>query len=430
MSYRKLDIKGKPIPRNSRSIRKPAERMVGGVPHYHYEIFVTIKQQDGKSREIRKRFWLADDQAAENKQRELKHQAPVNALSWIDAHAKWLEDNRADFSPGHIATSENTIKLWTEDFGADSTVEGTGLAEFTQWITEKAKEGTGRAAQIKREHLLAIARWCRERGLVTAIPFEFSPKPKARTKKRRSAAIEEFHAYAALLPESMRHLWWMLGLTGARLTAICELKDKDITDTEFTVLTKFREYVTYPITDDIAQVIADARQFKADREIESPYLFTKDSGRPWKKDYFSFCLHKVANAENARRKAEAEKVGGEGAPFTALPIITAHQLRHMVGTVGAEEGLSVDQLQAVLAQKSRQSSEDYVDKTQKMRAKGLSVVGSVIKRVGNLSEKYDISANQARNDIEEARAEETDIEAIWRVVRCPHCHRNHIIAKE
>ena len=92
MSFRKLDIKGKPIPRNSRSIRKPAERMIRGIPHFHYEIFVTIKQQDGKSREIRKRFWLADDREAEDKQRELKRQGPINAVTWLDAHALWLAD--------------------------------------------------------------------------------------------------------------------------------------------------------------------------------------------------------------------------------------------------------------------------------------------------------------------------------------------------
>ncbi len=411
MSYRRLDAKGKPIPRNSRSIRKPAERMIRGIPHYHYEIFVTIKQQNGKSREIRKRFWLADDREAEDKQRELKHQAPVNALTWIDAHALWLADPDNNYSDGHIATSRKTIELWTKDFGADSTIEGTELSAFTTWISDRAKEGTGRAAQIKHEHMLAIARWCRERGLIKIVPFEYSPKPKARTKKRGPASVEQFHQYAAVLPESMIHLWWLLGLSGARLTAVCELLEAEITDASFTVLTKFRERVTYPITDDVVEVIAAARKFKAERAIDSPFLFTKENGRPWRKDSFNQGLDKAR-----------EKHG--------LPKLTSHQLRHMAGTVSGEEGLSVDQIQALLAQKDRRSSEDYVDKTMGMRKTGMLTVGRILKGVGILSEKYDNFAKPPKNPLDETITNEEDIDATWRIVHCPHCHRNHIIPKE
>jgi hypothetical protein len=96
----------------------------------------------------------------------------------------------------------------------------------------------------------------------------------------------------------------------------------------------------------------------------------------------------------------------------------------MAGTVSGEEGLSVDQIQAFLAHKDRQSSEDYVDKTMGMRKTGMLTVGRILKSVGNLSEKSDISAKQAENDIDEA-----DIDATWRAVQCPHCHHNHIITK-
>ena len=58
------------------------------------------------------------------------------------------------------------------------------------------------------------------------------------------------------------------------------------------------------------------------------------------------------------------------------------------------------------------------------------MVGRILKNVGNLSEKSDISAKQAENDIDEALSNEADIDATWRIVRCPYCRRNHIIAKE
>ena len=71
MSYRKLDAKGKPIPRDGRSIRRPAEQMINGKTHFQYEIAGAIPQPDGKRLQYRKRFWLPDDHAADAKEREI-----------------------------------------------------------------------------------------------------------------------------------------------------------------------------------------------------------------------------------------------------------------------------------------------------------------------------------------------------------------------
>lgn len=372
MSYCKLDENGKTIPSGKRSNRKPAKREERGGELYHYEIYVAIPLPSGEYKQVRRRKWLPDDEAAADYERELRGAPPRKALTWVAGHQKWLDANKNDLSQGHVQTSRAAIDLWCEKFGKHSTIEGTTLLAFSEWIGNEATKGTGRAAQIKHEHFLAIARWCRARGLVESIPFDKSPKPKARTKTRRPASIQEFLDYREILPESMRHLWSMLGWTGMRLTAACELREDKIESAHFSVLTKFRKWIPYPRTPEVDRVIAAARRFKAKREIDSPYLFTKDNGNPWKKDYFNNRLHLVAKEENERRREHNE---------AQLPIITSHQLRHMAGTVGGENNLSPDQLQALLAQDSRQSSENYVDKTMGMRRFGMATLAKAISDV-------------------------------------------------
>ena len=50
--------------------------------------------------------------------------------------------------------------------------------------------------------------------------------------------------------------------------------------------------------------------------------------------------------------------------------------------------------------------------------------------VTHVSEKSDNSAKQAENNSEEDLSNEADIDAIWHIVHCPHCHRSRIITKE
>ncbi len=417
MAFYKLDAKGKTIPKKGRTTREPVTKKERGKTLYHYEIYVAIPQPDGKARQIRKRYWLPDDIAAQEKQRDLKHEPPSDALTWEEGHRKWLDGHRGDFSEGHVNTSIVCLRQWHEAFGKDSTIEGTTLAQYTKWIDEKAQEGTGRAAQIKHEHMLAIARWCRSKGLVEQIPFEHAKKPKARTQKRTAATGETYAAYLAILPDSMRHLWRLLAYTSMPITAACELREEDIHDDEFRVFTKFREWVPYPMTPEIREVIEAARAVKAGKGISSPYLFTKDNGRQWRKDYFNNRLKGIVQKENERRA----KAG-----LPPLPKIVPHQLRHMGGTALAEETMSPDVIKAGLGQKDRRSAETYIDPTMKMRKLAMTTIGRVVADVEKMY-KSDMKPATATNKVDHSESAE---DGIWEEITCPYCHRKHIRAKE
>lgn len=413
MSYRKLDTKGKPIPRNGRSTRKPAEKMINGKPHFHYEIAGAIPQPDGKRLQYRKRFWLLNDYAADAKEREILHKPPSQALTWMEAHRRWVDANRAKFSPLHIANTEITLKQWCASFGASATIEGTTLAAFSGWVEEKAKEGKGRGAQLKYGHLLAIARWCRARGMVDSVPFEHAPKPEARIDKRKPAEVGMFFKYMEILPPHMVTMWKMLGLTGMRISAACTLLEDDITDTEFTVTTKGDKRVTYSITPDLATVIEEARAFKRKGVLKgkgksrklvpvgSEYLFVNSRGVRWNKGAF--------NNQLQRHRTDA-----------GLPKITSHQLRHMAGTLAGEKGLDAIVIKALLAHESLKSTEGYVDKTQKMRDQGLAVV----------ADSLQIFTSKNADPADRGRSTTNNHDPDSTLITCPHCYRNFSIAKE
>lgn len=112
--------------------------------------------------------------------------------------------------------------------------------------------------------------------------------------------------------------------------------------------------------------------------------------------------------------------------FTPLPVITSHQLRHMAGTVSGEQGLSVDQIQALLAQKDRRSSEDYVDKTMKMRATGMMMLGGLLKLGENLAKKTESLENQDKLDSSADNSKQPEKTK----VTCPCCGHKFILSKE
>ena len=366
MAYRKLDNNGKPINPRKRTSRTPATRIEGKETLYHYEIFVRITDVEGKTRDKRKRLWLADDLAAQLAEQELKAGRVLKTLTWLDAHRRWLEANKDNFSAGHASNSVTTIKMWCERFGNDSTVEGTSLAQFSSWAEEICRKGKGRGGQIRRAHMLAIARWCRDRGLVDTISFEHSPKPEARLNKRRAAEVKEFLAIAEAMPTEMLYVWRMMGLTGMRLSAACGVREDGIGAASFKVLTKFRKEVEYPITPMIADLIADARRYKADRGIVSEFLFTREGGKPWNRDRF-----------HSRLKALIKARG--------LPTITSHQLRHMAGTLLAKNNYSRDIIQAGLAHDDSESATTYIDQTMEMRRTALTALESALNDVYFLS---------------------------------------------
>ncbi|MCD8140473.1 MAG: site-specific integrase [Planctomycetaceae bacterium] len=171
-------------------------------------------------------------------------------------------------------------------------------------------------------------------------------------EKRRPATVDEFQRIADALPPQMYWMWQMLGLTGMRISAACTLLESDITDRFFTVTTKGNKRVEYPMSPALREVIQGARQWKAEKGFTPPTLFCSHRGRPWKHYTFS---------EQLRR-------------YSGDLHITPHQLRHMAGTIMAENNLSADIIQASLGHEHRVSSEQYIDQTSKMRYKALSVV--------------------------------------------------------
>lgn len=379
MAFRLLDEKGKPLPKKGRTSRRPAFREEQGGTVYHYEIFVRINCLDGKVRDIRKRLWLPNDITAQVIERELKTGHATKKMTWAEAHRQWLDGNKGKFSDGHAANSVVTIRKWCERFGVESTIEGTTLAQFSSWCEEICLKGKGRGGQIRRAHLLAIARWCRDRGLVKEIPFEHSPKPAARLEKRRAASLDEFLAIAEAMPSEMIFLWRMLGLTGMRLSAACGVREDGITDTSFIVLTKFRREVLYPITPMVADVITDARRFKSERGIVSDFLFTREDGKPWVKDRFHNRLKSLIKAKS-------------------LPDITSHQLRHMGGTLLAKNNYNRDIIAAGLAHEDEKSSATYIDKDMEMRRTALMGIEGAVKDVYFLSISDTKTVQAANNE--------------------------------
>ncbi len=396
MAFHRLDINGKPLPSKGkgRTNRKAAERMENGVTLFHYEITAAVKLPEGKMRQIRRRYWLSGDDKAEAKERELCRQTPKDALTWEDAYKRWLENN--DFSEGHVKNTTTTMKQWYAAFGANSTIEGTSLAAFSAWMEERSKEGKGRGAQIKYGHLMAIAEWCRERGYVTEIPFEHSPKPEARLEEREPAQVEAFVAIMKALPDHVALVWELLGWTGMRLGAACGLLEVDIEATRFTVTTKGDKRVPYPVTAEIATIFRKAREWKAARGFNKvATIFCNEVGNPWNSTTIGRRFKKVSESMETGK-------------------VTAHQLRHMAGTVWGKKNFSADIIGAALGHGSRESSDRYVSKDLEMREMAMSALASF------LQEKYMQNGLAAESDVYRKTAEDI----IKLEIKCPKCGHN------
>lgn len=404
MAFHQLDENGKPISKKTRTSRKPATRKERGIPMFHYMIVVSIPQKNGKYKFIRRRFWLPDDEAARNKERELKTRAPADALTWEDGYSKWREELKGRRSQGHFEGVQGTMNKWLADFGVKSTIEGTPLPTFVEWISEQAKGTKGRGAQLHQSHLITIAKWCRSRGFITTIPFEHAPKPEATLDKRRAATIMEFMEISDLLPPQMYWMWWLMGLTGMRISAACNLLEVDIQRDCLTVTTKADKRVEYPVTPGIQKVIDGARTWKKEKGFAPPTLFCSHRGRTWVHYTFS---------EQLRKHAPKYK-------------ITPHQLRHMAGTIMAEGNLSPDIIQAGLGHDDRSSAEVYIDQTTTMRKAALTAVSDALKKVK-------IKSKNARNILNANHNEGKPIQATVnksRIITCPCCNAKILINKE
>ena len=399
MSHYKLDIRGRRA-KTGKNAPPLAVRMEHGVKLNRYVFKYSIKQKDGTFKYFQKMRWLGSEGAAEEYERSLKREAPINQLTWIKAHALWCEGT--NFSEGHYSNAKTTMKEWMDDFGANSTIEDTTLSVFSAWVDAKAKSGTGRAAQIKRGHLLAIARWCRKRGHISSIPFNYSPKPEARMKDKPPAKIDDYRLYIKSLPAPLSFVWELLGQTGMRLGAACSLLEEDIEKNSFTVTTKGNQRVTYPITPPVRKIFDQARRWKRKLKFsQCPYLFCNTVGGRW------------TSTTIGRRFKEAGTKKG-------LPHVTAHQLRHMVGTLLGEANLSENIIMAGLGHLDRKSTQVYVDKTQTMRTQAMDTIVTKLSQTPPKNTKTRVILNQHQS----AKITE-NIE-----ISCPCCQHKLLLVKK
>lgn len=403
MSYRRLDTHGKSLPNNGRSKRQAAERVERDVPLYLYRIAVAVKQPDGRYKHIQRRMWLPDDIAAAEAERELLHKAPVKALTWQRGYELWLDDAKKKRSAGHLKNVAATINRWNASFGANKQIEDTQLGEFTHWMRERAKTGKGRGAQSDQAHLLTISRWCREQGLVDKLPFEHAPKPEDRMEERAPATVEEFNRTSEILPHHLSLVWRLLGFTGMRLGAACTLAEVDIGEKAFTVTTKGDKRVKYPITRPVRDIIAAARAWKDEHGFrDKPFLFCNVRGERWTPKSIGKRFGKILDGKNGR------------------PKLTAHQLRHMAGTIMGEKNLSVPTIMAALGHSNAASSQVYVDKTETMRE---SAMKTIVKKLSKNVPKTDLPTIFLDDDKLAKIAEGV-------VVACPDCRGKLLIIKK
>ncbi len=407
MSYRLLDDQGKPIPKKGRSRRPPAVRIERGKELFHYQIIVSVKQPSGKFKNIVRHKWFPDDLAAEEFARSLKHQAPVSALSWGNAFEQWGGANGV--SEGHRKNVAATLKRWLSAMGADKTIEDTSLPQFTGWTRERAKTGKGRGAQLDHAHLLAIARWAREQGLIKEIPFEHAPKPEDRMDVRQPAEGSAFYEVGEILPEHIRFIWTLMGWTGARIGGLCGLLEADITDATYTVTTKGSRRETYPITSEIGELIQKARAWKAERGFAGkPYLFCNQNGERWTSKSLGHRIARIIEAHN-----DDKSLAGHP-DRRKVPKLTAHQLRHMAGTTLGENDHSIPTIMATLGHTKEASSLVYTKRTMKMRGEGIKTL------IKNLSK------SDPKNEVSEVFIDEETLSKIDEglFLACPHCSRN------
>ena len=348
MSVRRLDVDAKPIVPPSR--RKAATRHSGGAREYHYSI--RYRSPDGRQRE--KRAWLRDDVAAAALEARLRGRGSDVDLPWSEAIAAFVEAHAAHRSESYLGEIGRLRTRWLDGAG-DPPVGQTSRATFANYLAKRAASKSGRAAQKDRATLLSIARWCRGQGLVETLPFEHVPRPEHAATVRQPATVEEFEAIAAVLPPWMGPLWRALGYTGSRWGGMAGLLEIDVGDAHVTTHTKRGQVVRYAVAPQLAQAIEQARQHKRATGMTSDLVFVTQRGHRWDNRYWS---------RNLKRYCRLHGV----------PYRTPHQLRHMVGSLAAEAGLSADVIQAMMGHQKRSTSERYIHHGQGLADAGFAAL--------------------------------------------------------
>jgi len=367
MSFRRLDSNARPIP--SRSRRSPATKTSGRTTLYHYEIYYDLPPLNGKRRQRRRRAWLGSDVDAAALEQELRgNYSERTGFTWHQGWTQYREALEGKRAVSHLDNIGVDVRELLAIQG-DQPIETTSLAAFSKFLDARARTSSPNRAAKARIHLLTLARWHRARGAIGAIPFEHVPVPEHTSRQRWACTIEEFYAIAKALPPSMAPLWRALGYTGSRITAMASIREPDIDGEYIHTVDKGRHLHgrsrrRIRITPPVAQVLDEARAWRATLDTTTDALFVNSRGNFWNHSSYKHALERVY--------AEHPK----------LPTITPHQLRHMFGTAAASLNLSPDLIQAGMGHDDRRSAEAYVDYSQAMADRVGQAVATFLQQLG------------------------------------------------
>tara|TARA_R100001530_G_scaffold135897_2_gene114427 strand:+ start:5480 stop:6661 length:1182 start_codon:yes stop_codon:yes gene_type:complete len=352
MAFYNLDKNGK---RSSRS--KAAKRSKGRHTFYHYEI-VVWKTVQGKRKQLRRRGWYLDDGEAEDAELKLKDAPLTEGATWSETSRAFMEAFNGKRSPIYLRDIGRALNRFI-DLQGDQPVASTQIADVVP-LFDSLKS---RAAQTAHTALNRVGKWLRSRGEPGEFQFLHAPKPEHNGEGRQAATPEQFMAIYHILPEEMKHLWFAIGMTGSRFTAMAEVTDDDIDGKYITTISKNSKEIKFRITPEVKSAIDAGRAY---RVKTSKYIWPNQNGREWSSNRFCKRL--------TRRTKSAEVVH-----------VTPHQLRHMFGTVAAELNYSPDMIQAAMGHDTRASAEVYVDHHQRMADEVSKSVSEFVTQLSQLS---------------------------------------------
>lgn len=153
-------------------------------------------------------------------------------------------------------------------------------------------------------------------------------------------------AHLDALPEHVRLPVEMMAFTGARSSAICNLREADVHDSHILLHEKGGIERTILLDDVLRSIIQRARGYKSRRKRVSSRVFITSKGSPWNCDSI---------ARRVRRLWSKAKLT---APGLDRPHVL-HELRHMFATEAGRR-YGADMVRAGLGHLSRQTSERYV----------------------------------------------------------------------
>lgn len=308
---------------------------------YKYRIRFWIGGRDGKQC-CRHRWLRTDIEAAQYEKRE--QGKTLDAIRWLESAERFCEAKtyRTD---KYLDAIRFSVKTFASDCG-NLVVEDTSLRVFSDWVLKRAKETSGKTANRDRQQIICVARWLRQQGLIREIPFEHAATADHKPNPRVPMDPKRLKAHLEALPEHVRLPVEMMAFTGARSSAICNLRETDVHDAHILLHEKGGIERTILLDDVLRDIIDRARAHKTRRNRISGYVFITSKGSGW--DYSSI-------GQQVRKHWKKAKLIATG---LSRPHVL-HELRHMFATEAGRR-YGADMVRAGLGHLCRQTSERYV----------------------------------------------------------------------